>query len=284
MLFHYLEGTNVGVDIEQFVGTLAEEVHLEDMRSAWQRIADRHPIMRTRFRWMDRDEPEQEVVAGVEVPLTVHDLRDLAGPAQADRVAEHLFADRRAGFSMDAAPLWRLTLFLLGPARQQLVFTYHHALLDTSVVWITEEALRSYDAIRHGEVAELIERRPYREHIEWLHEHLNADRVAAQAYYAELLEGFDAPTRLGALEHADGRPPATTPADGYGSVRFRLPPDVSDRFHDLVASGASPARRSSRLRGHLYWPHSREPSTWSSVRPAGAAARACPGARTSWGC
>jgi hypothetical protein len=38
--------------------------------------------------------------------------------------------------------------------------------------------------------------------------HLNADRVAAQAYYAELLEGFGAPTRLGALEHADERPPA----------------------------------------------------------------------------
>jgi hypothetical protein len=143
MLFHYLEGTNVGVDIEQFVGTLAEEVHVEDMRSAWQRVADRHPIMRTGFRWIDRDEPEQEVVARVEVPLTVHDLRDLSGPAQADRLAEHLLADRRAGFSMDAAPLWRLTLFLLGPARQQLVFTYHHALLDTSVVWITEEALRS---------------------------------------------------------------------------------------------------------------------------------------------
>jgi hypothetical protein len=35
-------------------------------------------------------------------------------------------------------------------------------------VWITEEALRSYDAIRRGEVAELIERRPYREHIQWL--------------------------------------------------------------------------------------------------------------------
>ena len=42
--------------------------------------------------------------AGVEVPLTVHDLRDLSGPAQADRLAELLVADRRAGFSTGRRP------------------------------------------------------------------------------------------------------------------------------------------------------------------------------------
>ena len=113
----------------------------------------------------------------VEVPLAVHDLRDLSGPA-----------DRRLAWPSSSSPTGapasrpgRRPALAPHPVparagRQRFVFTYHHALLDTSVVWITEEALRSYDAIRHGEVAELIERRPYREHIEWLHEHLNADR------------------------------------------------------------------------------------------------------------
>ncbi len=57
-----------------------------------------------------------------------------------------------------------------GPAHDRFVFTYHHSLLDTSVVWMTEEAFRTYDATRRGEVAELIERRPYKDHIEWLHD------------------------------------------------------------------------------------------------------------------
>ena len=109
MLFHRLEGTNVGVDIEQFVGELAEDVDVDAMRAAWQRVADRHPIMRTRFRWTDRDEPVQEVVEHVDVALAVHDLRALDAREQDEALAAFLVADRRAGFELDAAPLWHLT-------------------------------------------------------------------------------------------------------------------------------------------------------------------------------
>jgi natural product biosynthesis luciferase-like monooxygenase protein len=229
MLFHRLEGRHAGVDIEQFVGDLAEEVDVDAMRAAWQRVADRHAIMRTRFRWADVDEPVQEVVDRVEVTLTVHDLRSVPPEAQDEHLAEFLRSDRRAGFELDAAPLWHLTLFQLGPDRQRFVFTYHHALLDTSVVWMTEEALRTYDASRRGEVAELADRLPYRNHIDWLHAHLEDDRAAAQRYYASLLEGFDAPTQLLSLEGAEAG--AGDDTTEYGAIRFALPADVSERFH-----------------------------------------------------
>ena len=225
MLFHRLEGRNVGVDIEQFVGDLAEEIDADVMGAAWQRVADRHTIMRTRFRWADRDEPMQEVVEHVDVPFAVHDLRHLTPREQEERLAAFVVEDRQAGFELDTAPLWRLTLFRLGPARERFVFTYHHSLLDTSVVWMTEEAFRTYDAARRGEVAELPERQPYKDHIEWLHAHLEEDRAAAQAYYAALLEGFDSPTQLLSLEGFDADD------DVYGALRFTLPPDVSARFH-----------------------------------------------------
>ena len=71
---------------------------------------------------------------------------------------------------------------------------------------------------------------------------------------------------------------------GTGQSGSVFPPTSAIGSTTWSRLGASPARRSSRRRGHSYWPPSREPSTWSSVRPAGAAARACPGARTSWGC
>ncbi len=237
MLFHRLEGTNLGVDVEQFVGDLAEELDVDVLRAAWQRVADRHPIMRTRFRWAGVDEPIQEVVDHVDVPLEVHDLRHLTPTEQDAGFAEFLVADRLASFELDAAPLWHLNLFRLGAAQERFVFTYHHSLLDTSVVWMTEEAFRTYDAMRRGEVAELIERRPYKDHIEWLQTHLDEDRTAAQAYYAELLAGFDSPTQLTSLEGAsDGDVVAGDAADVYGAIRFRLPDDVSARFHAFTQS------------------------------------------------
>ena len=45
MLFHHLQGTNPGVDIEQFVGDLREVLDEQVFRVAWQRIADRHAIL-----------------------------------------------------------------------------------------------------------------------------------------------------------------------------------------------------------------------------------------------
>ncbi|MET0578562.1 MAG: MupA/Atu3671 family FMN-dependent luciferase-like monooxygenase, partial [Ilumatobacteraceae bacterium] len=228
MLFHWLQETNVGVDIEQMVGDLREEIDVPTMDAAWLRIADRHDILRTRFRWLDRDEPVQEVVAEVGVHLDVRDLTHLAPGEQTAELDAFLVADRLRGFDLGKAPLWRTTLLQLGPSRQRFVFTYHHSLLDTSVVWAVEEAFRTYDAQRRGEVAELEERRPYKDHVRWLHEHLSADRPAAQAYYASLLDGVDELTRLEALERSgvDEDPDVV-----YGALRFGLPSDVSARLH-----------------------------------------------------
>ena len=146
MLFHWLQETNVGVDIEQMVGDLREDIDVAAMDAAWQRIADHHEILRTRFRWLDRDEPVQEVVAEVHVRLDVRDLGHLTPTEQQAELAAFLVEDRLRGFDLATAPLWRTTLLRLGPSRQRFVFTYHHSLLDTSVVWTVEEVFRTYDA------------------------------------------------------------------------------------------------------------------------------------------
>src|SRR4029079_1076177 len=78
---------------------------------------------------------------------------------------------------------------------------------------------------------------PYKDHIEWLHAHLDEDRAAAQAYYASLLAGFDSPTQLTSLDGArDTRHVAGDELDVYGAIRFRLPEDVSARFHAFTAA------------------------------------------------
>ena len=97
MLFHHLQGANVGVDVEQMVGNLHEAVDVEVLRHAWQRIADQHPILRTRFKWTGADEPLQEVVDSIEVALDVHDLGGLSPEEQEARLASFMTDDRRRG-------------------------------------------------------------------------------------------------------------------------------------------------------------------------------------------
>lgn len=227
MIFHRLHAATVGVDIEQMVGELDEPIDTPTLEQAWRQVVARHAILRTQFRWIGLDEPVQDVLSGVESPLRIVDLRPMSGADQSQLFAEYLEGDRIAGFELDCAPLWRITLFRLDDDRSRLVLTYHHALLDTSVVWCIQELFQCYDALRGGTVPTFEERRPYRDHIGWLQEHLRDNREAAKQYFQQLLAGIEGPTRLDALERP-GPPTAT-----YGALRFALSEDISRALHAL---------------------------------------------------
>ena len=233
MLFHWLEGSNVGVDIEQMVGELRETIDPQGLEQAWQLVADRHAILRTGYRWAGLDEPIQEVANSMPVALDVQDLRGVEAPQQQDTFDRFLAADRRLGFELDQAPLWRITLFLLDDALAKFVFTYHHSLLDTSVVWVVEEAFTAYDAAAGGTAVALEDRLAYRDHIAWLQDHLEADRDAAKTYFADLLAGYDEPIQLTALEQPQE---AVIPEQSdYRHDRFELTTDLSEAVHAFAA-------------------------------------------------
>ena len=60
MLFHSLSAPHSGVDIEQILCTLSEELNVAAFRQAWERVVERHSILRTGFRVAGL-EPQQEV-------------------------------------------------------------------------------------------------------------------------------------------------------------------------------------------------------------------------------
>ena len=73
MLVHHLKDPHSGVDIEQLVVHSPEELDLERMRAAWQWLAERHDILRAQFNWEGVEEPEQEILRTVSVPVAVED-------------------------------------------------------------------------------------------------------------------------------------------------------------------------------------------------------------------
>ena len=81
MLFHALSTPGVGVDIEQVIFTLRESLDVATFEQALREVMQRHPILRTRFRWKDVEEPCQEVLAHAELAATVADWRDVAPEA-----------------------------------------------------------------------------------------------------------------------------------------------------------------------------------------------------------
>src|SRR5262245_54634782 len=93
MLFHYLLGTEPGVDIVQIVCELPEELEPATFRLAWERVLLRHPALRTAFRWEGLPAPCQEVHDRAEVPWTSADWRGLSSPEQQQQYEAYLAAD-----------------------------------------------------------------------------------------------------------------------------------------------------------------------------------------------
>ena len=92
MLFHHLSAAHSGVDLEQIVCTLREEVDARALRAAWRFAAERHAALRVAFRWAGLPEPVQDVHAGLELPFREEDWSDVSD-AEKGRRFETFLAD-----------------------------------------------------------------------------------------------------------------------------------------------------------------------------------------------
>src|SRR5205814_10354240 len=80
MLFHALAAPGSGVDIEQMVCTLREEIDSAKLRAAWRQVIARHEILRTAFHW--DTQPEQRVAEKVDALWIEEDWRETATDAR----------------------------------------------------------------------------------------------------------------------------------------------------------------------------------------------------------
>ena len=193
MLYHGLSEPASGVylihlsyDLE---GTLVESSFWQ----AWQRVAARHPPLRTSFHWRDTDMPVQVVHSDIELPTDTYDWRDIPEAELAASLAT-LEAEQQRPFDFDKAPLMRLALARLSDDRYRFCWTFHHILMEGwSVSFVLQEVIECYRAAVENREVELSPRKPFRDYVVWLQEQ---DAAKAERYWGNTLRGFTAPTPL----------------------------------------------------------------------------------------
>ncbi|GLY53410.1 non-ribosomal peptide synthetase [Lentzea sp. NBRC 102530] len=223
MLFHSLMDASGTAYFEQINAVVDGVRDTSVLAAAWQRVANRVPVLRTAFVWEDLPKPYQVVSSHVRVPVTELDWRDLSGAELDASVAHHLDQDRKAGLDLGEAPLMRVAVIRLTDDRVRLVWTFHHALLDGwSGMQVLAEVL--------GECAAepvAVTRRPYRDYVEWLG---RQDLSAAREYWQDAVAGFEAATPL----------PFDRPKSGLhrtvssARLRISLPEDVTARVYETA--------------------------------------------------
>lgn len=229
MLFHHLYAPQSGADIEQMVIRLPETLNIPAFEQAWQRLVERHAVLRTSFEWAGLDEPRQRVHCRANLTVEQQDWRGGAAQAQEDRLAAYLQADRRRGFELTEAPLMRLALFRLGEADYQCVWTFHHILLDgRSLPIILRELFAFYEACDHNQKLYLEPPRPYRDYIEWGQQH---DPAQTEEFWRNQLENFTGPTPLTVDRLFEN---GAAGQESYAAQEIRLTEGVTSRLRGLA--------------------------------------------------
>ncbi|QUQ65089.1 non-ribosomal peptide synthetase [Kutzneria sp. CA-103260] len=219
MVFHGLSQQDRGLYFEQIAFVLEDCPDLPRLTEAWQRVADRTPVLRSRMVWDGVPEPVQVVDRHAKVPIAIYDWQGLDREAM---LADLLADDRDQGFNLATGPLLRITLARLSASEVQLVWSFHHVLLDG---WSVFQVLSDVLAVAAG--GELPARRPFADYVSWMR---SQDLAAADHYWRETLDGVEGPTPL----PFDRTPTTSHDTASTEWVSARLDARAAGRVHEFA--------------------------------------------------
>ncbi|MGO2452252.1 amino acid adenylation domain-containing protein [Pseudomonas taetrolens] len=217
MLFHCVESPELNLYVNQ-LSVAVEGLQVERFRAAWQVLLERHEVLRAAFMWRDGlADPLQAVYRQASLPIVELDWREHAAPEAA---LQALAAqDQARGFDLSCPPLMRFTLVRLGERQFQMIWTYHHLLLDG---WSASRLLGEMLRLYADQALPALTGR-YADYISWL---AQQDVSVAEDFWRERLSPLQTPTILANAANSEGH--------GHGVLYSYLDREASERLQQFA--------------------------------------------------
>ncbi|MBM3211147.1 condensation protein, partial [Candidatus Poribacteria bacterium] len=130
MLYDSLSSSDNSRYIEQNIWKIRGDINVLAMEQAWQKVIERHPILRTAFVWKDQKEPLQVVLQEVEPSIQFQDWRKYPRSKQEEILDRNLENIRTRGFNLVRAPLHDMIILQIDEKEYYMIRTIHHIIID----------------------------------------------------------------------------------------------------------------------------------------------------------
>jgi amino acid adenylation domain-containing protein/non-ribosomal peptide synthase protein (TIGR01720 family) len=201
MLFHSLYDHKSTAYVVQMTMKITGEFNRSAFCESWNQLMERHPQLAVSLWWKGVKQAHQIAWKHTEIPIYQLDWTERSKEEQNQLLDEYLTKDRQRAFDLTKPPLMRIGLFATNKHEYQLVWSYHHALLDGwSMPIVLEELLEIYESQVTQKGLQLPSVSTYEQYFEWLSEQ---DEEIAKSYWSHQLSDAKAAEIALPLDHAD---------------------------------------------------------------------------------
>ncbi|PSB17676.1 non-ribosomal peptide synthetase [Phormidesmis priestleyi ULC007] len=194
MLFHSLYDESLGTFLEQIFCSITGDFHIDLFEKSWNELFKQNDIFRTILIPQKASQPLQMVLRECQIIFHYEDIQHLTGKQQEDFLKTYQQKDRKTGFKLDRDLLMRVAVFQTHPDAYEIVWTYHHILLDGwSSGLMLGQLIDTYKALVDGKRPNPGSAPPYSDFIRWLKQQ---NTEAAQQYWKQYLQGYTDPVRM----------------------------------------------------------------------------------------
>ena len=223
MLLYSVYAPQSAAYVEQFCYTYRGPLDVEAFNAAWQKVVNRHSILRTSFEWSEHAGPRQVVHDRVDLPFVFEDWRDLSEPEQ--RLTEFLQADCARGFDVSVAPLIRIAVLQTSADSFYILISNHHLVLDGwSLGVVRREVTQVYQALTRRQEFQLPAPPAFSTYVEWLG---NQSSEEVKEFWRGALADFAESDPL-PIDRAPGMRPGAD--ETFGELAIDVPEGLSSRL------------------------------------------------------
>ncbi|KPA18710.1 plipastatin synthase subunit D [Candidatus Magnetomorum sp. HK-1] len=194
MLFQTLYDQESMSYFEQYCFHISDHLDVPVFNETWNELVKRHDILRTIFVHKNVPQPLQIVLKSRKIDFHFEDISTLSEERQEIYYNQYIDKDKQRHFDLSKDVLMRIAVFKLDDTSFNIIWTFHHILLDgwsTGIIY--EELNIIYNALKQCEKPKLNSPVSFSHYINWLK---GQNKKTAKSYWEKYLKDYKHLTTL----------------------------------------------------------------------------------------